>query len=178
MTTDDEISKPSYFENPTKSQKRVVDDLTKNEKALPQIDRAAPRKTKLTKEKRGHLLYTMQREIEKKFGVSDFDPVIMMTMIGMDAMRDRKIKDVDPDTGKTHITTVPGDMALALNAFSRAAPYVRAQLKSIDLKIDDETVVDFDLLNAKKTLAALAGVDLSKPVPGENELAGKKIDDV
>lgn len=107
-----------------------------------------------TKNKATLLLEDMQRQVEDKFGVKNFDPVVMLALIGMEALQPVVIEE---DGQKV---VLPPDRALAVNAFGRAAPYVRSQLKAVELTGEDGGPIQVDVVDAKARLAKMVGVVL------------------
>jgi len=108
-----------------------------------------------TKNKAAVLMEQMQKVVEEKFGVANFDPVVMMALIGMQAMQDREVRD--PDTGEIK-QIVLADVNLALSAFAKVAPYVRQQLKTLELTGEGGGPIQVSTVDAKARLAAMIGL--------------------
>lgn len=121
----------------------------------------------------------MQQQIEAKYGLKNFDPVVMLAMIGVEASQDRpaidhrgKIiyateKDADgreqvkfDDEGNPVPLMIPADLDLAVSALGKAAPYVRSTLRQIEVTDGDDGPIDADVVGAKDRFLALAKADL------------------
>lgn len=114
-------------------------------------------KRKGSKNKATLLLEQMQHEVQEKYGIRNFDPVVMLALIGCEALEARWIEE-ENDEGKKVKILIPPDRALAVNAFGKAAPYVRSTLKQIELSDKDEGPIDADVVGAKQKLARMAGI--------------------
>lgn len=114
------------------------------------------------------LLFDMQKQVRDRFGIVDFDPVVMLALIGVEAMYDRPKTDergnpvLDQDGNQV---ICPADRIIAVAALSKCAGYVRPQLKSIEMGLEEaiETPVE-DLESAKNKLAQSLGLDQGKDV--------------
>ena len=102
------------------------------------------------------LLARMRDEVERKYGIKNFDPAVMLALIGVECMQPTWVEAVD-ENGKTHKELIPPDRALAVTALSKAAPYVRSQLKSIELTGEDGGPIEIDLTEKKRALATKLG---------------------
>lgn len=107
------------------------------------------------------LLEECQKEIEKRYGIKNYDPVKMLMLIAVDVSEDRvKVDDkgrpmLDEDGNPIIIAA---DRTLAVNAAAKAAPYVRSQLKQIEVSEKDDGPIDADVVGAKAKLAQMAGL--------------------
>lgn len=141
------------------------------------LNKQGNRRGMSTKKNRStQLLEQMQLEIESKYGIKDFDPVVMLAMIGVEASRDTVKVDYkgnpeyeldDDGHPKRHVVTgdpipiiIHADRTLATAAFAKAAPYVRSTLKQIELSDGSDGHIDADVIGAKEKLAHMAGIVL------------------
>ena len=84
--------------------------------------------------KSGRLLADAQDMICRKFGIKNFDPVIMLMMIAADETNDK---------------------ALRVTAVSKAAPYIHSTLRQIEVKGDEDNPINVNVMTAKDQLARM-----------------------
>ena len=84
--------------------------------------------------KSGRLLADAQDRICRKFGIKNWDPVIMLMMIAADETNDK---------------------ALRVSAASKAAPYVHSTLRQIEVKGDEDNPINVNVMTAKDQLARM-----------------------
>ena len=128
-----------------------------------------------SKNRATQLLEQMQEQIEAKYGLKNFDPVVMLAMIGVEASEPRPMVDhkgrqlyvtrkneagideiVFDDEGDPIPMMSAPDLNLATNAFGKAAPYVRSTLKQIEVTDGEDGPIDADVVGAKERFLALA----------------------
>lgn len=121
------------------------------------------------------LLEEMQAQIQARYGIVNFDPVVMLALIGVEAAMARPVldhkgnqvyeytknedgidevkldKDGDPIPAMT-----PPDLALSVNALGKAAPYVRSTLRQIEVTDGDDGPIDADVVGAKNRFLLMA----------------------
>lgn len=121
------------------------------------------------------LLEEMQVQIQARYGIVNFDPVVMLALIGVEAAMPRPVLDhkgrqvwkytkntdgVDEilldDEGDRIPEMLPPDLSLSINALGKAAPYVRSLLRSIEVTDGDDGPIDADVTGAKQRFLALA----------------------
>lgn len=120
-----------------------------------------------SKNRATQLLEQMQAQIEAKYGLKNFDPVVMLAMIGVEASEARPVLDhkgrqvyitkkneegveelvLDDEGEFIPMMTIP-DMNLATNALGKAAPYVRSTLKQIELTDGEDGPIDADVVGS------------------------------
>lgn len=128
-----------------------------------------------SKNRATQLLEQMQEQIEAKYGLRNFDPVVMLAMIGVEASEPRPVLDHkgrqvfvtykdqegvefikhDEDGDPIPMMTTP-DLNLATSALGKAAPYVRSTLKQIEVTDGEDGPIDADVVGAKERFLALA----------------------
>ena len=128
-----------------------------------------------SKNRATQLLEMMQEQIEAKYGLKNFDPVVMLTMIGVEASEPRPVVDhkgrqvyitkkneegfeervLDDEGDYIPMMTTP-DLNLATTALGKAAPYVRSTLKQIELTDGEDGPIDADVVGAADRFFALA----------------------
>lgn len=128
-----------------------------------------------SKNRATQLLEQMQEQIEAKYGLKNFDPVVMLAMIGVEASEPRPVLDhkgrqvyitrkneegaeeivLDDEGDPIPMMTTP-DHTLATNALGKAAPYVRSTLKQIEVTDGEDGPIDADVVGAKERFLALA----------------------
>ncbi len=121
-----------------------------------------------SKNRATQLLEQMQEQIEAKYGLRNFDPVVMLAMIGVEASEPRPMVDhkgrqlyvtkkneegadervIDDEGQYIPMMTTP-DLNLATNALGKAAPYVRSTLKQIEVTDGEDGPIDADVVGAK-----------------------------
>ena len=92
-----------------------------------------------SKTKPQQLLEDAQKLIEEKFGIVNFHPVTYMLMVAADEDEDKNLR---------------------MAAAGKAAPYIAASLKAVELTGDDGGPVQVELTDAKARLAQMAGLDV------------------
>ena len=128
-----------------------------------------------SKNRATQLLEQMQEQIQAKYGLQNFDPVVMLAMIGVEASEPRPVLDhkgrqvfitrkneegaeeivLDDEGDPIPMMTTP-DHVLATNALGKAAPYVRSTLKQIEVTDGEDGPIDADVVGAKDRFLALA----------------------
>ncbi len=127
-----------------------------------------------SKNRATQLLEQMQEQIEAKYGLRNFDPVVMLAMIGVEASEPRPVVDhkgrqvyvtkkneegfeerlIDDEGEYIPMMTTP-DLNLATNALGKAAPYVRSTLKQIEVTDGEDGPIDADVVGAKDRFMAM-----------------------
>lgn len=126
-----------------------------------------------SKNRATQLLEQMQEQIQAKYGLQNFDPVVMLAMIGVEASEPRPVLDhkgrqvyitktvdgveipvLDDEGEMIPMMTTP-DLNLATNALGKAAPYVRSTLKQIEVTDADDGPIDADVVGAKDRFLAM-----------------------
>lgn len=128
-----------------------------------------------SKNRATQLLEQMQEQIQAKYGLQNFDPVVMLAMIGVEASEPRPVVDhkgrqvfvtkknedgveeivLDDEGDPIPMMSTP-DLNLATSALGKAAPYVRSTLKQIEVTDGDDGPIDADVVGAKDRFLALA----------------------
>lgn len=123
--------------------------------------------TKRNKKNRASLLLDdMQKQVKIKYGIKNFDPVVMLTLIGMEALQPTTI-EVEDDDGVTHTEVLPPDRALAVSAFAKAAPYVRSTLRQIEVTGADDGPITVSLEEKKQQFMERLGDIIDAEVVSE-----------
>lgn len=84
--------------------------------------------------KASRLLADAQDKINRKFGIKNWDPVIMLMMIAADETNDKSLR---------------------VSAAGKAAPYVHSTLKQIEVKGDEDNPINVNVMTAKDQLARM-----------------------
>jgi hypothetical protein len=132
-----------------------------------------------SKNRATQLLEQMQEQIEAKYGLKNFDPVVMLAMIGVEASEPRPVLDhkgrqvyitktvdgieipvLDDEGEMIPMMTTP-DMNLATNALGKAAPYVRSTLKQIEVTDGEDGPIDADVMGARERFRAIRAAALA-----------------
>lgn len=124
------------------------------------------------------LLEQMQQVVLEKYGLHNFDPVVMLAVIGVEASEPRPVVDhkgrpvylttknsagiaepVFDDEGDMIPAMTTPDLTLATSALGKAAPYVRSTLKQIEVTDGEAGPIDADVVGAKERFLAIAKAD-------------------
>lgn len=156
--------------------------MAKAKKDVAPVERVAKDGTKRGlnrgKNRATQLLEEMQEQIQMRYDIVDFDPVVMLAMIGVEAMDARPVVDhkgrplyltekneegedvpiLDDDGDRIPLMN-PADVGVAISAFSKAAPYVRSTLKQIEISEAGDDPIDADIIGAKQRMISMVKRD-------------------
>lgn len=101
------------------------------------------------------LMSDIRDRVAEKYNEQNFDPVVMLALIGMEAMETREI--TDPVSNTT--ISIPPDRNLAAAAFSKVAPYVHPTVRAVDsTPADSDSPKSSDV---KEKLAVMLGIQVN-----------------